>query len=764
MKKAKKPERTHAKARATGTKNHSSEKAVDILRLLSTLSRDIALTSEDLNPSLDKLLTRTAEKMHADALAVWTVDSNKDSMSISYAVGLKERFIRYFNHTDRVRIGKGIIGLSAKDSITHTLESTALSKEKDSWAALGPARWKTLFDEEQIKSLILTPMNIGDHSVGVLMAGHRKAHSYDANERFFFEALANQVAIALANYSNYVSMSENREQLKNQIGKLTHLQDSFQAINRYLHQSVEHALDFLAEYTEKTFRGKGVAIFEPDASGQKLILTGSSALPERFREAKRSEPLSLKMPLDSLAARAFVEKQPQFSERLFTDDRIGRKWIRLMSEDRITAEAVFPLSVEDRVFGVLAVYYDHLHPYTDEEKSVLGSFSQFFGILYENQKTFLSLAAEKQKTQAIVYSLRDGLLVYDLNDTIIDVNPRALEFLGATRDTLIGWNPLTEKKSGEGFDNITAVTQLTIPDFEIRPLTIITPEEREIEVMQVPLHEESYRKTGTLRILHDVTAERRSEFLKTNFVSTAAHQLRTPLTGIRWGISALNMEGERISDRQGKLLNQLQNTISYVISLVNDLLSVSELEQGRTQYDFQKQDVNLIIKRILDELAVEIRRKEIKMVFETLPDDSGIFATVDTTRMTLALQNIIDNAVRYTPVGGSVSIRTQKSTWSVMVSVSDSGIGISKEDQGLLFNKFFRASNAVRAVPDGSGLGLFLAKKIVEDHNGKIWVDSIVGKGTSFYIQLPTVEALTPKNNGAIKSVIKQEVGAGKSA
>lgn len=743
-----------AKKSARTKKSHASIKTADVLRLLSTLSRDIALTSEDLDASLDALLRRTAEKAHADVLAVWTIDANKESMSISHAVGLSERFIRYFNHTDRVRIGKGVIGLSAKNAVTHAIElphhpQRSISKEKNvAENELGPRRWEIMFSEEDIVSLIATPMHIGDHSVGVLTVMHRTPHTYDANERFFFEVLANQIAIALANHRNYLSMSENREQLRNQIAKLTLLQDSFQAINRHLHQSVEHALDFLFEYTRKAFRGKGVAIFEPDAGGQELVLSGSSGLPGPFREARRANPLSLTKPIDSLPVLAFIKKQPQFSERLFTDDRVGRRWIRLMSEGRITAEAAFPLSVEDRVFGVLAVYYDHLHPYTEEEKSVLGSFSQFFGILYENQKTFLSLVAEKQKTQAIVYSLRDGLLVYDLNGIIIEANPRALELLGIAREHVIGRNPLAEKRGGKELDNVVNVSQLAIPDFETKSLSITQPENREIEVMQVPLHEDNYRKTGVLHILHDVTAEHHAEFLKTNFVSTAAHQLRTPLTGIKWGLGTFTQQGERISERQEKLVAQLSNMASYVISLVNELLSVSELEEGRTQYNFQRQNINSLIEKILEELAIEVRRKNIQLTFETQPESMETSAVVDGTRFTLALQNIIDNAVRYTPQGGTISIRVNKTARSLIISVSDSGIGISKDDQGLLFNKFFRAENAVRFVPDGSGLGLFLAKKIIEDHNGKIWVDSVLGKGTALYIQLPVEEAFLPREKG----------------
>lgn len=328
---------------------------------------------------------------------------------------------------------------------------------------------------------------------------------------------------------------------------------------------------------------------------------------------------------------------------------------------------------------------------------------------------------------------------------ITDANPRAAELLGLPRDSLVGRAPRTETGTE---DNLAQLARLAIPDFEKKLLTLDKPS-NELEVSQVPLHEESYRKTGTLHILHDVTAERRAEYLKTNFVSTATHQLRTPLTGLNWALDTLISSENMTEEKRDKLLEQMQHTTKYVISLINDLLNVSEIEEGRVQYDFKRQSVAPILRAIAEELQVEVGKKHINFVLDLPDNDEAAAAVVDRTRMTLALQNIMDNAVRYTPENGSVTVRVTPSPNTLLISVTDTGIGISKEDQELLFNKFFRAANAVRAVPDGSGLGLFLTKGIVEDHSGRIWVDSAPEKGSTFYVQLPLDEAMLPQQKTA---------------
>ena len=292
------------------------------------------------------------------------------------------------------------------------------------------------------------------------------------------------------------------------------------------------------------------------------------------------------------------------------------------------------------------------------------------------------------------------------------------------------------------------MSRLSIPDFETRPVILNYPRDIALKVTQVPLHQENYHKTGSIRILHDVTDEHRSEQLKTNFVSTATHQLRTPLTGIRWGLSSLaSGESGELNDRQSELVHKLTETTSNIISLVNDLLDVSQIEEGKRQYEFKKQHIEQLVRDIVSETLPQFEDKRLRVNLEVPPERDVPPVMVDETQMKLALQNLIDNAFKYTPAGGEVEIRVHPAANSLVVSIKDNGIGIPKEDQRLLFNKFFRAENAVRIQTSGSGLGLFLAKKIIEDHNGKLSVDSAVGKGSTFFIQLPLTDDLMPKKS-----------------
>lgn len=344
-----------------------------------------------------------------------------------------------------------------------------------------------------------------------------------------------------------------------------------------------------------------------------------------------------------------------------------------------------------------------------------------------------------------MYSLRDGLIVYGSDGKVRDMNPRAVELLGATRDETIGFDPLAEART-DGAKNVEAVTRITLNPYESKALAISRPIARQLEITHVPLFSESGAEDGYLRSIHDVSSERRADTLKSNFVSTATHQLRTPLTGIGWGLDTLAAPNSGISDKQRILVEQMRNTTRYVIALVNDLLNVSELEEGRAVYQFERQNITPVIRTILDGLKVELEEKHLKTTFDEPEDSERTYPAIDRVRIGMALQNIIDNAVRYTPEGGAIKIAVRTSADALVISVSDTGIGISESDQKLLFNKFFRAPNAVHAVPDGSGLGLYLTKRIVEDHNGSISVDSAEGKGTTFSVELPLDPARMPKS------------------
>lgn len=234
--------------------------------------------------------------------------------------------------------------------------------------------------------------------------------------------------------------------------------------------------------------------------------------------------------------------------------------------------------------------------------------------------------------------------------------------------------------------------------------------------------------------------EREAEIsrMKSEFLSIAAHQLRTPLSAIKWTFQMI-LDGDlgKITKKQKKFLERGSDSSNRVISLVNDLLNVSRIEEGKFEYELVKLSPEEIVEEVVSSEQLRAKQKKLTLNFHK---PSGDLPTIkaDKEKLKLALSNLLDNALKYTPSGGSVDVYIEERDDAVLFRVSDTGVGIPKEQQESdLFTKFSRGENAVKLQTEGSGLGLFLIKNIVEAHGGNIWVNSEEGEGTTFYFTIP---------------------------
>lgn len=233
--------------------------------------------------------------------------------------------------------------------------------------------------------------------------------------------------------------------------------------------------------------------------------------------------------------------------------------------------------------------------------------------------------------------------------------------------------------------------------------------------------------------------------LKSDFVSVAAHQLRTPLSGLNW-VLKLFIDGDLgpMTEYQKKMLDRGIEANQKMIVLVNDLLNVSRIENGKFGYKFEKGDFTVLLKTLVANVDLFAKEHNIEVRTEHHGDPLPAF-TFDMEKLTMALQNIVDNALKYTLPGGHVTISTEKAGDYVEIKISDTGVGIPKAEVGKLFSKFFRASNVIHLQTDGSGLGLFISKNIIIRHGGQVWVESEEGKGTTFTVVVPLKDELLPK-------------------
>ena len=343
---------------------------------------------------------------------------------------------------------------------------------------------------------------------------------------------------------------------------------------------------------------------------------------------------------------------------------------------------------------------------------------------------------EKEKTLAMITNFADGLLFFDPSGQLALINPQAeiyFEIDANTVKQLIG-QKTAELKNIPAFAEVADLLGPKIKKIFRKEITL--KKNLTLELSTVAVGGEETR-IGTIVILHDITREKTVERMKTEFVSIAAHQLRTPMSAIKWTLRMI-LDGDLgpITGEQRDFLDKTYISNERMISLINDLLNVTRIEEGRHLYNLVPVNLEDIVKNITASYAEIAKRKNIILEYVE-PKGKLPQVKVDVEKIRLAASNLVENALKYTPAKGTITVKMELVDGRVQMSVKDTGVGILKEQQERIFTKFFRGANVMRMETEGTGLGLFISKNIIETHGGKIWFESEEGKGATFYFNLP---------------------------
>ena len=356
----------------------------------------------------------------------------------------------------------------------------------------------------------------------------------------------------------------------------------------------------------------------------------------------------------------------------------------------------------------------------------------------------VTIEIEKAKDEAMLASIGEGVIAVDNDKKILVMNRAAEKMLGWKMNEIAGREitclPMTNKEGGMlPFDKLP----ICIPLLTNKPVSNNYCSVRKdktrfpvsINVTPIKL---GGKIIGAIEVFRDITHEIEVDRAKSEFVSLASHQLRTPLGIIKWHLEALKNEDyyRRAPQSVKKYLNVIYKNNERILDLVRDLLSVSRIEQGQIKNMPRLTNLVREIEEIVRQMKIVANKKNIALRL-TIKNQRIPLINIDVTRLREIVENLIGNAITYTLNGGSVDIIVKKVGATLSISVKDTGIGISATDQKRLFTKFFKGENAILYNPEGSGLGLYVVKSYVENWGGKISVQSIEKKGSTFTICLP---------------------------
>lgn len=362
---------------------------------------------------------------------------------------------------------------------------------------------------------------------------------------------------------------------------------------------------------------------------------------------------------------------------------------------------------------------------------------------------------ERRKISSIISNLSAPIIMVDNNKKISLINHSAKEIFNLSEKDI--GRKVKHKSRYFTFDNFKSIIDTPFisrvtekrRDTLVEEVIIPSSDNKKAKVEKIKYEQGDtvYKVTtipvcddkncfGFLKIFYDLTQEKMIDELKSEFISIAAHQLRTPLTAIKWSLKmVMSKETGKLDQHQQELLEQGYRSNEKVIKLVNDMLNVSRIEQGRLNYSFDHHDIQDIVDSVTNDLEQEINNKQIDFNYKRPKKLPKIY--MDKEKMNLVLQNLLENAIKFTPKKGKVSLRIMASKEKVTIKVKDNGVGIPKKNQDNLFTKFFQAENVKKMKIEGTGLGLFIVKNIVDKHRGDIECNSEEGKGTEFIVTLP---------------------------
>jgi PAS domain S-box-containing protein len=587
------------------------------------------------------------------------------------------------------------------------------------------------------RRFVIAPLVAGDRVIGVVSADNktsRRPISPASVEPF--SSLCQNLAMALEESRLYADARAREAEMRRREGEAKTLSDGLALLNqaaRALHRTlqVDTMLDGALKELAKAFGAAGALLhlLADDGSLSRSVghwvspgphpgdPTRLGGLSDHVRRTR--SPLLLRD----------VTKHPELVHPANLE--VGVRSI-----------AAYPIVGQNvRVLGVLVVYYSTSQVFGEIETRLLASYADQLATALENAGLYEETQTQRVRLAQIFDSTSDGIVLFSREGEIQAANRQAGELLGFDPSSVIGvrlsqlatGRRSTMPDSDRVFDDLGAILQK--PDQGGEGDLELKRSGRTIHWAGRPIKGAGGTTIGFTLTLHDVTHERQVSQLKTDFVSFVTHQLRTPLAGIKWMLE-LAAQSSDIGSEAGSYVDDARTAAERLIGLVNDLLDISRLESGKLSVTLAPTAVGKLTHSSIDDLGGLIRDKSLRLSVAGAEDAPLVMADPQLLRQ--VIMNLISNALKYTPSGGDISIRIERQDAGMARwMITDSGIGIPSSARGRLFEKFYRAENVHMVETEGTGLGLYLVRLIIERLAGEVWCESEEGRGSTFIFTLP---------------------------
>lgn len=615
---------------------------------------------------------------------------------------------------------------------------------------------------DKIQSVLGVPLEAEGNLIGILiLADIHNANRFSDKDVTQATTFGVQVAFALQNAKLFEELRQLNEELDSRVANRTReLNEESNRVKILLRITTElsasldqdrvltKALDLVNEVVNAT-------------SGVILLLNQETGEFDFRASLNHQRPLSHKGTPSGLKrgqglAGWMLENR---SAVIVYDTKEDPRWIELPTSSEIRSVLGVPLISNEEVIGVLMLFHTEQKAFTNQQLDLVEAAAiqvanainnaSLYNLIFDQAEQLGSMLrgeiVQKANLQSILESIADGVIVADNKNEIEITNLSATNILDIPRQQLVG-KSINELLGVYGqfgdtwmetinywADNSDQLEQGTYLDDQL------TIEDKYVSIHLSPvLSEDTF--FGTVSIFRDITKEVEVDRLKSEFVSTVSHELRTPMTSIK-GYADLMLMGAagQLTDPQIRYLQVIKSNADRLHDLVNDLLNISRIETGKTTLDLRPLDIPQMVEQIVSHVNGRIQHEEKEMSIKADISPGLPLVNADHTRVTQILTNLVDNAFNYTPENGQITINAQSTDNYVFISISDTGIGIAKENLDKIFDRFYRAEDADVQKVSGTGLGLAIVRSLIEMHGGHLEVESKLGKGSTFTFNLPIV-------------------------